>query len=409
MHALDNSAFDAPVSEFAAGLRSLYEIVGPIRLQCVEESVFVNELRIRFDRIVEQSISLSSELLRHAVGGITFNQQLDEAEIRTLVRLLSGPAGAPHPRTALQEALATAGMSSVQLHPVFRFRITGEEVGDVRPQFREVYLASAATVADVFANLGANRLPSPLPVRKLVHQLIDSTGDESPIVLALASDSTLPSFARHTLMVTNLALVIGRGLGLSDGALADLGIAAIFHDVGFSLKESGYSVPFERHTRAGLKILLRQRGFHRGKVRRLLTVAQHHHGVGTPRDTPTLYARIVHIADDYDTLTRYRPGRGPLISPADALARMAAQAGVAYDTLLLQVFVNSVGRFPPGTIMTLADGRTVVSVSAVRSPQTFALPLCRVLRNADGSDAPADEIIDLAHGGQVAKVHHPVA
>jgi hypothetical protein len=287
--------------------------------------------------------------------------------------------------------------------------VTGEEHESAAREFCEVYQASATTVASVFASLGSDRLPSPLPVRRLVQQIIDAAKTGDAVDLAKETEETLPPFARHTLMVTNLALLIGRAAGLSDASLADLGVSAVFHDVGFCMSEDGFTVPFERHTRAGLRVLLRQRGFHRAKLRRLLAVMQHHYDLHDGRGSPVLHARIVHIADDYDTLTRYRPAQGPVLSTPDCLARMAAQAGKAYDPLLLQLFCNIMGRFPPGAILTLADGRVVLSVSTVRTPETFDKPLCKVIRNPDGSTPDGKEFLDLAQGGRVVKILHPRA
>jgi HD-GYP domain-containing protein (c-di-GMP phosphodiesterase class II) len=408
-HALNNTAFDVPVREFGAALRELMELLGPATLQCVEDQIFVNDLRIRFDKLIEQSITLGSDLQRHAVGGLTFNGPLADPEIRTIVRLFSSSLARVGSRAALQSELGAAGLSSVQVHPPFRFRITGEELHLATREFREVYLASAGTVAGVFANLGADRLPSPLPVRRLVHHLIDASRLVDATEAALTTEQTLPPFAQHTLMVTNLSIVIGRAAGLSDPSLADLGVAAMFHDVGFTMREDGYSVPFERHTRAGLRVLLRQRGFHRAKLRRLLTVLQHHRAFEDGSAMPALYARIVHIADDYDILTRHRPNQGPILSTPDCLARMAAQAGKAYDPLLMQLFCNVMGRFPPGAILALADGCVVVSISTVRSPETFDKPFCKLILRPDGTAPGGDEFLDLAEGGTVAKAHHPRA
>ena len=173
------------------------------------------------------------------------------------------------------------------------------------------------------------------------------------------------------------------------------------------MREGGNSVQFEHHTRAGLSVLLRQRGFHRAKLRRLLSVLQHHTAFDDPDGVPSLYARIIHVADDYDILTRYRAGRGPILSTPDCLARIAAQAGKAYDPLLVQLFCNEMGKFPPGAILSLADGHVVLSVSTVRTPETFDKPLCKVIRRPDGATPTGEELLDLAAGGRVVKVHHP--
>ncbi len=408
-HALNNTAFDTPVGEFASSLRALMELLGPVSLQCVEEHVYVNDIRIRFDRLIEKSITLGDSLAGHGTGGLTFNAPLSDPEVRTVVRLLSTPPSAAQPRTELQSTLAGEGVGSLQVHPPFRFRITGEEMHKATHDFRDVYQAGSGTVADLFASLAADRLPSPLPVRRLVQDLIDASRDRDVAAEAMVTDADVPPFAQHTLMVTNLALLLGRAAGLTDTSLADLGVAAMFHDVGLCTQNNAFEVAYQRHTRAGLRVLVRQRGFHRAKLRRLLTVLQHHRSLDDAGGAPALYARIVHIADDYDILTRPRQGQGPILSTPDCIARMAAQAGKAYDPLLIQLFCNVMGRFPPGAILNLEDGHTVLSVSTVRSADTFDKPLCRVVRRPDGSTPEAEELLDLADGGRVVKVHHPRA
>lgn len=408
IHAPNNAAFDGPVRDFETALGKLIEVLGPVYVLCAEDQVFVNDVRIRFEFQIDENIALSTELLRHNAGGITFNEPLEGTQIRSLVQLLAGTPGARQARTTLQRRLADESLSSVQIHPPFRFRMSGgEEDTKLSDEFRELYLSAARPVADIFAALGTSRLPNPLPIRRMVNQMIDAGVSQDIATLAQDSEQQLPPFSRHTLNVTALSILIGREAGLPDASLADLGVAAVFHDVGFCLREEGFAVPYARHTQAGLKILLLQRGFHRAKVRRLLAVLQHHRALDDPRGVPALYSRIIHIADDYDILTRYRPGKGPLLAAPDAMARMAMMAGKLYDPLLLQLFINAMGPLPPGSIASLEDGRVVVVISAVRSPETFDKPLARVVRLSDGSKPAGDPIIDLAHAPRVVRVHRP--
>jgi hypothetical protein len=87
------------------------------------------------------------------------------------------------------------------------------------------------------------------------------------------------------------------------------------------------------------------------------------------------------------------------MSPAEALVRMASAAGTAYDNHLFQLFVNRIGAFPPGSLLRLKDGRVVMSTSGARDARTFARPICRVLRNADGSPGEPDQVVDTAEPG----------
>ncbi len=409
IHALNNAAFDAPVTELANRLRALLDLLGPVHLLCVEGQIYLNDLRVRFDLLVEQSLTVEAELFHHDVGGVTFNLPLTDADVRELIRAIIEPPATERPRATLQGRFDAAGMTSIELHPPLQFRITGDEHAAVSEEFRDVYLASAGVVAEAFATLGADRLPNPLPARRAVVQLLDATSGDDAAAAARDADEALPGLSRHTMMVTNLSLLIGRQVRLPNASLADLGVAALFHDVGFSLTEEGYSVPFERHTRAGLKVLLRQRGFYQAKVRRLLAVIEHHRSFDDVLGRPSLYARIIHIADDFDILTRFRPGRGPVLAMPDAMARMTAAAGSLYDPDLFQAFANAMGPFPPGSMLQLADGHIVVSVSGVRSAETFAAPLCRVIRLPDGTRPPEQPFVELAQAAKVAGILRPTA
>ncbi len=409
IHAPNNAAFDVPVAEFGARLRSLLELLGPVHLLCVEEQVYVNEVHVRFETLIEKALTLGADLMRHEIGGITFNSPLADTDVRTLVAALLQPPRPPLPRAALQERLDASRMRSIELHPILQFKVAGDDPSVVDEEFRDIYRVSAGVVAETFAMLGADRLPNPLPARRAVVHLLDAAAGEDVAAAARDADDSLPAISRHTLMVTTLALLLGRQVGLVKASLADLGVAAIFHDIGFSVAEEGDAVPFERHTRAGLKVLLRQRGFYQAKIRRLLAVLQHHRRFDSPEGRPSLYARIIHIADDFDILTRYRPGRGPIHAVPDAIGRMAAGAGTVYDPLLFQAFANAMGPFPPGSLLQLVDGHVVVSVSAVRSRETFAAPLCRVIQAPDGS-RPADQpFLELAQAAKVAGILRPTS
>jgi hypothetical protein len=92
---------------------------------------------------------------------------------------------------------------------------------------------------------------------------------------------------------------------------------------------------------------------------------------------------------------------------------MAAQADAAYDPVLLQLFINLVGAYPPGSVLRLDNGTTVMSTSCVRSPETFEAPRCVVVRTPDGREPAELRWLDLAQGGRVVEVvgsrHRPDA
>lgn len=404
-HSPENNAFDNPSRDLSVALHGLVDLLGPLHLVCVEGQVYLNDIRIRMEERIGGAADLAEELQRHSCGGLSLASPLSEPDIRKLVHALSGQPVAERPLAALQATLRDEGLQDVIVHGLYRLRLTGETAPSapkVEPDIQQTLDRAAGLIGEAWDNLSEARVPNPLPVRRLVNDIIDTTDYADQILEKEQSGPSVraAAHARHSLRVCTLAVMIGRELGLSNAALADLGVAAMFHDVGYATRDDGFPPPFERHQSAGARLLLKQRGFHQAKIKRLLVALEHHLPYVA---RPSLYARIVRVADDFETLTRHRPS-GALYGPAHALAMMDGASGVLYDPVILQAFINRIGRYPPGTLLRLKDDRWVVSVSGARSPDTFAKPLCRLVRLADGTPVEALVPVDLAEEGVVARV-----
>ncbi len=407
IHDKSNAAFNQPMEELEDVLQDLSGLLGAIHVVLVENQVYVNDIRVRFDPRNDQGQDLNETFNRHLIGGISFHEIPDNLALRKLLEKIAGPAMEDeHPRRGLVTWLENNGMSFVDLQPVYRFRMHGEERKKQDKEFQKVYNGSTFKVSETWANMEGGRHPNPVGLRRLITDFIDLTeGQESEELMTATIDDRAPPHVRHTLHVTALCLLIGKELRLPEAELADLGVAAMYHDMGYTEKEDGFAPPFERHGSCGARVLLRQRGFHEAKIYRLLSCLQHHRDFDDER-TPSLFARILRIADDYDTLTRPRR-EGPKMVPPDAIAHMWAQAGTYYDPLILQVFVNRLGRYPPGTILALADGRWGVVLSSNRGEGLFERPIVRIAREADGSEPLGYGMVDLSYEGQVEAVVRP--
>jgi hypothetical protein len=397
-HSPDNRAFDQPVGELHRTLVRLHETLGPIHLVAIEDQVYVNDGRIRTGDKETAIHELGGELERHNVGELTFHEPLDDAGIRTLVGALGEEPAGEQPRAALGRALNARGLRGLELHGRFRFRMVGGTTSEVVER-QDLVPRALALIDEAYQNLFAGRVPNPLPLRRLVTELLESDLGTEDLWL---EPPTAPPLALHLFRVAHISLLIGREAGLSDEVTQDLGVAALYHDCGYAAPRPEGAVgeiSFEAHPREGARLLMHQRGFHEAKTRRVLVALQHHQDANA-RPRPGLFARIVRIAEDYDTLTRRQT-----LAPTVALAKMLKAAGTLYDTVLLQLAVNALGAYPPGTLLRLEDGTVVRVATASRGPDTFAKPLARPLQLADGSAAPADwPLLDLKDVGSVTLV-----
>lgn len=157
----------------------------------------------------------------------------------------------------------------------------------------------------------------------------------------------------HTERVGRTAAMLGAELGLEEARVQLLRRAAELHDIGKVaipdriLLKPGRLTPEEfdivkTHTTAGAEILA---GGSSAYLRLAATIAVSHHerwdGGGYPhglagRDIP-LESRLVSVADVFDALTHARPYKDAM-PVAEALSVMRADAGTAFDPLVMAAF-----------------------------------------------------------------------
>ncbi len=185
---------------------------------------------------------------------------------------------------------------------------------------------------------------------------------------------------KHGINTSILSVMIGSTLSMSRYHLIPLAKAALFHDVGLMfLKDPEYvdigslsdRDKLLQHTTIGYKILSSKGILQSREI--LDAVLEHHEkfdGTGIPfekkGDDINFYARILQIADAYDSLTSTTT-KALKLSPYQALKWILARSGKDYDPYVLNAFVKVVGMYPTGTKVKLNDGRigTVMRTSGV--------------------------------------------
>jgi hypothetical protein len=154
-----------------------------------------------------------------------------------------------------------------------------------------------------------------------------------------------------------------------------------------------------RHPVEGARIVLRQRGFSEAKLRRLRAVLEHHRDYANPTLRPSTFGSILRLAEDYVNVVRLY---GTKVTRDAALGAMLKAGGKLYQPALAQLLVNALGRFPPGTLLELGDGRLGRSTAPARGADLWDKPLIRLLDPA--TRRPVGELLDLARGGAVRRV-----
>lgn len=244
---------------------------------------------------------------------------------------------------------------------------------------QEVHTLASKTVTDLFSEIRLGAEVDGAKVKQAVNGCVDSilrNPDASVWMTRIQAKDE--GTAQHSLNVAALSIIMAKAMNLSNRELEDIGVCAMLHDVGKTsipthiLNKQGQLTDEEReeirkHTRYGRDILISTKSVMSGAA----DVAHSHHerpdGKGYPRGLTTekipLYAKIVAIAEAYDVITTKQLYRNAL-SPSEAIQELYAHRGTQFDEDLVIKFIDSVGIFPPGSIVEMQNGEIGIVLSS---------------------------------------------
>lgn len=187
--------------------------------------------------------------------------------------------------------------------------------------------------------------------------------------LAFAIDAKDHYTQGHSQKVSAYAALIAESMQMTDAQIEEIRLGGVLHDIGKVaipeniLNKSGPLNPEEwetmkAHVRFGAKILDPLKPL--GRIREMVL---HHHeffdGSGYPDGLTgegiPLGARIIAVADAYDTITSdrtYKKGR----SSPEALAELERCANAQFDGAIVEVFVRTMRQLPNPIIEVAASG-----------------------------------------------------
>jgi HD-GYP domain-containing protein (c-di-GMP phosphodiesterase class II) len=250
-----------------------------------------------------------------------------------------------------------------------------------------------------------------------MQNMVDLMMDEEFTLLGLTTLKSHDNYTfYHSVNVCIYSLSLGKRTGMNRVQLADLGVAALFHDLGKTkvplevLRKKGRFTPEEwdlmrRHPEDGVKELVRMRGLSGLAFKSMMASFEHHLNYnqapgGYPKLSkpyrPHVIGRIVAIADCFDAMTTKRIYMEKATPRDKALSYMLSQAGAKFDPVLMKLFANMIGVFPVGTAVRLKSGRLGVVVATPEDPNLCHRPRVRPITDETGIQREFPEI-DLSH------------
>ena len=176
-------------------------------------------------------------------------------------------------------------------------------------------------------------------------------------------------YYKHSVNVAVLSLIIGTELGLSLIELKDLTYGALLIDVGCKWIDQTLLLKEDLLTKDEFKLVKEHVHYSYNHINNNTTfnahvksIIMHHHerinGSGYPNGLKSNeihpLAKIVMIADVYDSLTSDRPFR-LAYKQHEAIEYMMSQAGELFDFKIINIFARKIIPYPVGTYVSLSN------------------------------------------------------
>ena len=414
LHELDNVALVEPMEELRASVTALQdgEGVAIAHVDFEAKQVFVNGKAVKARRSQYATLELlMKELAELGLGEVRFVRPMSVAHVNAFLRVVKAAdaAAASNPAAACQRVLEGIHLEGLgdRVEVVSAKHVQEravEKAVRVEPALyvRLAYARTLALVREYLKRLREEELRRYF-WRKLVKAVqglvaLASKQKHDLLSLTLVRDADEPLF-NNAVNTCILSILLGAKVGLSRTQLLPLGLGALLHGLG------AFRAPDEKDPGRRARIALS--GFlELGRVDDSLLacalVAAEHEACGEARHP---YSRIVALASSYVELTTKTKER-PALPPDRALNLLLGGKPRTHDPVLLGLFVNLLGLYPPGTCVLLDTQEAAVVVHP--NPQLPRRPVVAVIQDPRGRKVDG-LVLDLARRSRDGRFPHSVA
>jgi HD-GYP domain-containing protein (c-di-GMP phosphodiesterase class II) len=370
IHEHNNIAVTMAIDKFLYLLNHLIEIEQSISLGLVGEFFYLNDVRIRYS--LEYLLNfdfLVREFKKRELGMIVFRNTLKPEDVQVFLRGFIAAGFSDTPYETITDALeASENLETERLKKISE----GGEV-DARKAIKKSYFNAVSYTKGVINKIRSGEKVNIKKAKRIIETMVDQILDEEKLLLSMTAIKDYDEYTyHHSVNVSILTIALGQRLGLSKKILTELGVVALFHDIGkvdipsdvlnkaTNFTEDEWKL-MKRHPVWGVKAILKLRGLDSTAIRSAIVAFEHHMNYdlsGYPKvrkkySELDFYSRIVSLVDQYDAMTSSRVYSRIPLSPDKALSIMMERANTQLDPLLFKFFINMVGVFPIGTLVML--------------------------------------------------------
>jgi len=391
---------------------------GELTLELKGDYLFLNSMKLKMD--IEGFVSfmfIIDEFKKRGIGSLAFGQDIGPEEIKRFCGFFATvDLKQSNPFQALEQLLQRAQMVNVVIGPIeetFEREGSDDPFQDSKELAKNTYFKTITAVSEVMQSVKLKQAASFKKAKRIVQSMVDLILQEDSTLLGLTNLRCHDEYTyNHSVNVCILALAMGQRLGYNRKRLSELGMAALFHDLGKSeiplevlnkpseFTEDEWSI-MRRHPIFSVKGVVRLKGVNDLSISVTIVACEHHLNYdlsGYPRLASkrpvSLLGRIISIVDCYDALTSSRVYNRVPFPPDRALRFMLNKAGTAFDPILIKIFVNAIGVYPIGTMVFLNTKEIGVVFATPPSIANGDRPKVKLVVDAGGHEIDG-EVVDL--------------
>jgi len=417
LYPIENATVQQSLDELHRVAGRILKLEGVISMRLAEEFLFLNDSRLRLDLSNYAAFSFVTGLLRrHGVGQIEVGAQVTRDEWAPLVSLLLRPGDGGEPAfQAIAERFSATPVRNIAIGPESAVAEVEQDADENKRAAKRTYFQGVAVAKEVLTDTRLGKAVNVRRVKRAVQGIVDQVLNNETSLIGMTTLRDYDEYTfTHCVNVCIFSVVLGQRLGLNKLQLYELGLGALLHDIGKQridpeitkktdrLNEQEWKT-MQQHPVEGLLSLFSMRGFTEAPYRAMLIAYEHHMKTdlsGYPRNTrprsPTLFARIVAVADGFDAATSQRSYQSVPWPPDKVLAEMRDNPKRGYDPLVVKAFLNVTGVYPVGTLVILDSHEMAVVVQANLNPKLLHQPIVKVISNAMGMPLPEPTVVDLS-------------
>ena len=261
------------------------------------------------------------------------------------------------------------GIRAIFIDPTNGEAVVKPTRSDLREQCQQVLGNACQSLRQEFA---AKRvILDAASIKAAADNLLDAlTRTNKPLVTLCHVNDSSDRLMQHSVNVAVLGTVLAVDLRLPRESLYDLAVALLFHDVGMIfLPEDvqnasqpptpAQTSAIQQHARLGFEHLVHSQAISPVACGLILRHHERLDGSGYPQslagETISLQARIMAVAEAYDSLTSGRLGI-PAVLPDAAISFIISRAGTQFAPNVAAALCRRVALYPVGTAVQLTTG-----------------------------------------------------